>query len=182
MVAAIRGFHHGGSLLLVSESAFDRVRTKGDVVRRCQRMKAPSRHLTWNSGLLNFATAFAVLLERERKERGTQRLLEATALARFLWGRQARLTAHLTQVDGILACNELLEPLATGLVVDLVASVSMSAELKQALEFRGTRHASMAIAVGAFEDALGVTVSQDGDVTLFWLTDGGAVEAVETWT
>lgn len=74
-----------------------------------------------------------------------------------------RALARLTQIDGALICDGLLEPVAAGVVFEVPPWRELDEELRE----RGTRHQSMWAAAKANPGSLGLVVSQDGDITAF---------------
>ena len=78
----------------------------------------------------------------------------------------SRFAAQLGRTDGAVIFNRMLELVAFAAKLK-PANQNFPPDCREFLKPRGTRHRSTANAVQRMSSGLGITISQDGDVTLF---------------
>ncbi len=83
--------------------------------------------------------------------------------ALLLWESDVQACADLCRIDGAVVFDRRHEPRHFGAKLHM----RNAAAVKQWIESKGTRHLSTACTVATLPDALGITVSQDGSITLF---------------
>jgi hypothetical protein len=82
------------------------------------------------------------------------------------WHEDVQAAARLGRADGAVIFNRMLEPVAVAAKLK-PADQSFPPACGEFLKPRGTRHSSTASTVQRMSSGFGITISQDGDVTLF---------------
>ena len=81
--------------------------------------------------------------------------------------------ARLSQIDGAVIFHQQLEPVAfAAKLKSLPECKSLPESCEDFLKSKGMRHRSTAIAVHRMGGGIGITISEDGDVTLFSQREG----------
>lgn len=93
----------------------------------------------------------------------------------------AKATASLSGVDGAIVLDQYLSPALFGAKFTTTEVPSGVEHDHDELAKRGTRHRSMAAAVGATPGSIGVVVSQDGPITVFSNPTGKELRTQRVW-
>lgn len=189
LITEIRRLQHGGTLVVTTQSEEARLLTKSSDAQRFERRRAWSSE-PWNRGMTDYIAWIACRnlalsgVSMVEGVKGSAIELRNWAVdvaharceqALAQWRVDAHRCAWLTQVDGAVVLDALLEPRAFGLKITLDNYERLPGSWRGFLEGRGTRHRAAACIADSLDSALALAVSQDGGVTLFVKSSAGAI-------